>query len=83
MKVGSKNIGKEPGDVQKLMRHKSLRTTMDILRHMLPGQLERNFEVFNDLYREYYYIKQLKIKGSLFLSPKRISDNKLQNFCIF
>jgi len=42
----------QPGDVQKLMRHTSVRTTMDIYRHVLPGQLERNFEVFNELYWE-------------------------------
>jgi integrase len=33
----------QPGDVQKLLRHTSLRTTMDIYRHVLPGQLERKF----------------------------------------
>jgi len=42
----------QPGDVQKLLRHSSIRTTMDIYRHILPGQLERNFEIFNSLYRE-------------------------------
>lgn len=36
----------QPGDVQKLLRHTSLRTTMDTYRHILPGQLERNFELF-------------------------------------
>jgi integrase len=39
--------GTAPGDVQKLLRHSSIRTTMDIYRHMLPGQLEKTFAVFN------------------------------------
>jgi len=41
--------GAQPGDVQKLLRHSRLATTMDIYRHILPGQLEGTFEVFNGL----------------------------------
>jgi integrase len=39
--------GTAAGDVQKLLRHSSIRMTMDTYRHILPGQLERTFEVFN------------------------------------
>lgn len=39
--------GAAPGDVQRLLRHSSYGTTMDIYRHIMPGQLERNFEIFN------------------------------------
>ncbi len=44
--------GAQPGDVQKLMRHSSIQTTIDIYRHILPGQLEANFDIFSRLYRE-------------------------------
>ena len=44
--------GAQPGDVQKLMRHASVQTTIDIYRHILPGQLEANFDIFTRLYRE-------------------------------
>ena len=44
--------GAQPGDVQKLMRHASVQTTIDIYRHILPGQLEANFDIFSRLYRE-------------------------------
>jgi len=37
------------GDVQKLMRHKSYQITADIYRHLLPGQLEKNFKIFDFL----------------------------------
>jgi integrase len=39
--------GAAPGDVQKLLRHASYATTMNIYRHIMPGQLEKNFEIFN------------------------------------
>ncbi len=39
--------GATPGDVQKLLRHSTYSTTMNIYRHVMPGQLEKNFEVFN------------------------------------
>ncbi len=45
--------GAQPGDVQKLLRHASIQTTMNIYRHILPGQLERNFEIFSKLYGEH------------------------------
>jgi integrase len=41
------SIGAAPGDVQKLLRHASYNTTMDIYRHIMPGQLERIFELLN------------------------------------
>ncbi len=44
--------GAQPADVQKLLRHSSIQTTIDIYRHILPGQLESNFEIFSKLYRE-------------------------------
>ena len=39
--------GASPGDVQKLLRHSNYQTTMNIYRHLIPGQLERNFDIFN------------------------------------
>jgi len=39
--------GAPAGDVQKLLRHKSIATTLNIYRHILPGQLESNFKIFN------------------------------------
>jgi integrase len=39
--------GADVGDVQKLLRHSSYRTTTEVYRHLLPGQLEKNFEIFN------------------------------------
>jgi integrase len=39
--------GAAPGDVQKLLRHASYATTMNIYRHIMPGQLEKNFEIFD------------------------------------
>ena len=44
--------GAQQGDVQKLMRHASIQTTIDVYRHILPGQLESNFDIFSRLYRE-------------------------------
>lgn len=35
------------GDVQKLMRHKTYQITADTYRHLLPGQLEKNFRIFD------------------------------------
>jgi integrase len=44
--------GAQAGDVQKLLRHASVQTTINIYRHILPSQLEQNFEIINFLYRE-------------------------------
>ena len=41
--------GADKGDVQQLMRHKSITITMDIYRHLLPKQLTRALEFFNSL----------------------------------
>jgi len=41
--------GADLGDVQKLLRHSSYRTTADIYRHLMPGQLHRNFRIFTKL----------------------------------
>ena len=39
--------GADLGDVQKLMRNSSYQTTIDVYRHLMPGQIERNFRFFN------------------------------------
>ncbi len=39
-------------DVQKLMRHSSYQTTMDIYRHILPNQLEKAIQALECLYVE-------------------------------
>jgi len=41
--------GADKGDVQKLLRHKSISMTMDIYRHLQPKTLSRVFEIFNSL----------------------------------
>ncbi len=45
--------GVQAGDVQKLMRHSSIQVTHDIYRHLLPQQLEKNLEVFNNLWNQH------------------------------
>jgi integrase len=43
------SLGADKGDVQQLMRHKSIKITMDIYRHLLPKTLNRTLEFFDDL----------------------------------
>jgi len=42
-------LGADKGDVQKLLRHKSISITMDIYRHLQPKTLSRVFEIFDSL----------------------------------
>jgi len=42
------SAGADTGDIQKLMRHKSISITMDVYRHLLPQQLNRALEFFNE-----------------------------------
>lgn len=41
--------GADKGDVQQLMRHRSIKVTMDIYRHLLPRHLSRALEFFDAL----------------------------------
>jgi len=41
--------GADKGDIQQLMRHKSIKITMDIYRHLLPKDVSRAYEFFNKL----------------------------------
>jgi integrase len=43
------SLGADKGDVQQLMRHKSISITMDIYRHLLPKTLNRTLDFFDDL----------------------------------
>jgi len=43
------SLGADKGDIQQLMRHKSIKITMDIYRHMLPRHLIRALKFFNEL----------------------------------
>ena len=43
------SLGADKGDIQQLMRHKSIKITMDIYRHLLPRHLIRALKFFNEL----------------------------------
>ena len=41
--------GVDIGDVQKLLRHASYRTTVDVYRHLLPNQLNKALKILDRL----------------------------------